>query len=442
MDEAADRFDILIIGAGIAGLIAACRLGRAGKKVLLVEKLSFLGGRFSAFPYNGAEISSGAFHTFPHGSGGPMAQALKHIGIDIPISKPAVIASFRVNGRHIVTKTVFDFFKVLTTMQERLVLVRLFTQVVFQKHHPGSFGDWIISIGASDTLVSVFDRFCQFALSASVFSVPYTEGRKIVKHVIQYGLPGVPKGGARAIVQQLKRTAIAAGVTIWKTTQVERIHIYPETGVMYGAILRDRRNDRYISVCASQIISTIGPQASVELLKHSGLCSAKLDIPSKVPPAVGVKIHVLSPKSLIDHDSILFCLDTHRVAGILQATNADPALAPTGKHLLISHQMILPGSNLQEEIALALEDWQHVFGSDFMNCEVIGASQFPERFPVNWAVQGSDLRSQPFSDLGFWLAGDGNKPPGLMMVEGVAASAEIVSDLILSQDHQRSGYIS
>jgi phytoene dehydrogenase-like protein len=427
------EFDVLIIGAGMAGLIAACSLSQAGQKVLLVEKLSFLGGRFSAFPYNGAEISSGAFHTFPHGGRGPMAQALQRLGIDLPVSTPGVAASFALDHKHIVCKTPWQLLNVLPNWRDKLKIVHMTFQVRFQNHFPGSFGDWLAWMGASPLILTIFDRFCQFALSASVYSVPFFEGKMIVKHIFQYGLPGIPAGGARQVIQELSKTAKAAGVTTWKTTQVERLEFDPSTGKITGAVLRDRRKGRQTAIQTGSIISTTGLETAVKMLKDSGLDLPELGRLPTAPPAIGLKVHVLSPKSLIDHDSILFCLDTQRIAGILQATNADPTLAPPGKHLLISHQMIAPGSNWQEERALALQDWRHVFGADFDDCQVIGASQFPEHFPVNWAVQGCDLRSQPFADRGFWLAGDGLKPVGLMMVEGVAVSAEGVVGQILAK---------
>ena len=84
-----------------------------------------------------------------------------------------------------------------------------------------------------------------------------------------------------------------------------------------------------------------------------------------------------------------------------------------------------------EERQLALKDWRYLFGSDFDNCEVLGSSYFPARFPVNWASQGHDLRDQIFAERGLWMVGDGMKPEGLMMVEGVAASAESVVRQIL-----------
>jgi phytoene dehydrogenase-like protein len=140
---------------------------------------------------------------------------------------------------------------------------------------------------------------------------------------------------------------------------------------------------------------------------------------------------VISPRSLIDHDTIMFCLDTQRIAGIVQASNVDPKLAPEGHHLLVSHQTLPPGADWQTERDIALEDWRYLFGAAFDDCEVVGASQFPARFPVNWAAQGHDLRAQPFADAGLWIVGDAIKPPGHMMVEGVAAGTEQVIDHIL-----------
>src|SRR4030095_12275448 len=43
------RFDVIVIGAGVAGLSAAVRLARDGGRVLVVEARSRLGGRATAF---------------------------------------------------------------------------------------------------------------------------------------------------------------------------------------------------------------------------------------------------------------------------------------------------------------------------------------------------------------------------------------------------------
>jgi phytoene dehydrogenase-like protein len=420
----ADTVDVLIIGAGIGGLIAACELAQAGKKVLVVENLSFIGGRFSAFQVNGSEIPSGAFHTFPHGERGPIAQALQRSGAKVEVPATKIYASFHVRGQHILAKTGFGAFKAVDNTADRLLMWRVLLQSWFQRDYPGSFGDWLISLGASEAVRLMYDRFAHFALSASIYDLPYAEGRAVIEMIINYGLPGVPVGGAREVARQLGLAATQAGVQIRKNTQVR--DLLTCDGQLCGATVYDRRKEQSYTIQADQVISSMGPGATLKLAEQAGLVAETEQITQIQPPApaIGLKIQVMSPRSLIDHDSIMFCLDTQRVAGVLQATNVDPDLAPPGCHLLISHQVIPRGADWQAERDLGLQDWRYLFGSAFDDCEVVGTSHFPDRFPVNWASQGLDLRTQPFAAQGLWMVGDGLKPPGMMMVEGVAASAE------------------
>lgn len=430
MNHPNDAYDILIIGAGMGGLIAACELAQAGKKVIVIENLSFIGGRFSAFPVDGFEIPSGAIHTIPHGDNGPFAQAIRRIGVPIKISKTKVFASFHVRGQHILAKNSFDVFKVVTRSSDKDMLWRIGLHIRERPRYSGSFGDWMISLGATGEVRMIFDRFAQFALSTSVYHVPFEEYCGVIEMIAHYGLPGVPVGGARRIASKLGLVATQSGVIIRKNTQVKRL-IASENKVC-GVVVEDKRHGFTYPIAANTVISTIGPGNTVKMAKEAGL--PLIESTFKIPvPAVGLKIQIASARSLIDHDSIMFCLDTQRIAGIVQATNVDPGLAPRGVHLLISHQTIPHGADWQKERDLALEDWRYLFGESFEQCRVVGISHFPERFPVNWASQGMDIRDQPFADYGLLIVGDGAKPPGVMMVEGVAASAEQVVAQILGR---------
>jgi monoamine oxidase len=59
------RFDVVIIGAGAAGLAAAMRLSAAGRKVVIVEARDRIGGRILTVDANGHSIELGA--EFIHG---------------------------------------------------------------------------------------------------------------------------------------------------------------------------------------------------------------------------------------------------------------------------------------------------------------------------------------------------------------------------------------
>ncbi|HET9921098.1 MAG TPA: hypothetical protein VFQ30_14710, partial [Ktedonobacteraceae bacterium] len=145
--------------------------------------------------------------------------------------------------------------------------------------------------------------------------------------------------------------------------------------------------------------------------------------------AVGLKVHFLSDVSLIPHRGILYCLDTQRIAGIVQPTNCDPLLAPAGKHLLISHQVI-QSDNIEEEKALALADLRKVFGETFeKQCRVLTISSYRGEWPVNRVAQGADVAAET-PVRGLYMVGDAVKPSGYLMVEGVAQSVNTLLDVL------------
>ena len=74
--KSGDKYDIIIIGAGIGGILTAANLVGTHQKICVIEKLGFAGGRFTSIPYQGFSISTGAIHLLPHGSNGPMGKML------------------------------------------------------------------------------------------------------------------------------------------------------------------------------------------------------------------------------------------------------------------------------------------------------------------------------------------------------------------------------
>jgi len=112
----------------------------------------------------------------------------------------------------------------------------------------------------------------------------------------------------------------------------------------------------------------------------------------------------------------------------VQPTNCDPRLAPAGKHLVISHQVI-QSDNIEEEKALALADLHMMFGETFeQHCRVLTMSAYRGEWPVNRLAQGEDVpTTTPVQ--GLYLVGDAVKPTGYLMVEGVAQSVNQFLDL-------------
>lgn len=80
-------YDVIIVGAGMAGLTAACYLSRAGKKVLLIEKNNECGGLVSTFNRDEFYFDAGVRALEDAGIIKPM---LKDLGIEIEFVKSPV----------------------------------------------------------------------------------------------------------------------------------------------------------------------------------------------------------------------------------------------------------------------------------------------------------------------------------------------------------------
>ncbi|RZK59893.1 MAG: FAD-dependent oxidoreductase, partial [Hymenobacter sp.] len=111
----AHQTEILIIGAGAAGLLAARELAAAGRQVLLVEARDHLGGRAHAFtpPGFGQPIEAGA--EFIHGEA-PLTHALlAEAGMTWQATEGR---TYQVQNGRLLADT--DFFEVLPPLLARL----------------------------------------------------------------------------------------------------------------------------------------------------------------------------------------------------------------------------------------------------------------------------------------------------------------------------------
>lgn len=81
------KYDVIIVGGGIAGLTSAAYLAKAGKKVVLFEKQSKTGGLVQTFERNGVFFDGGLRSIENSGIVFPM---LKQLGIDLEFIKSEV----------------------------------------------------------------------------------------------------------------------------------------------------------------------------------------------------------------------------------------------------------------------------------------------------------------------------------------------------------------
>jgi phytoene dehydrogenase-like protein len=445
MPDKSAFFDVIVIGAGLGGLLCAAQFLERGQRVVVVERLSHPGGRFTAKTFRGAQVSTGAVHMLPFGTNGELAAMLRSLEVPHRIHDSEVFASFHVRGRQYVCRSVLQLAFVLGPRQFA-EFVRLGWAMLRKEPTPTevrqTYREWLdqrISLARSPELYRYFERVCHFALSVDLEDVSYPEIVETTKNMFRYGAPGIVDGGCAALTGELESRVRRGGGEV--RLQQDVLAITSERGAVSGVRVRDRESGRQTCLCAPLVISNIGPSATDLLLAEADPEDGG-EVPTALLPPVaapapreagGLKVHLLSDVSIIPHRGIMYCLDTERIAGIVQPSNSDPGLAPPGKHLLITHQL-MRSQNVNQEREAALADLRRLFGDDFgTRITVLTMSQYRGEWPVNRAMQGEDVT--PDTRLrGLYLVGDAVKPSGYLMVEGVAQSVNALLDVLDEQE--------
>jgi phytoene dehydrogenase-like protein len=429
------NYDVIVIGAGLGGLLTAAQFLRRGQRVVVVERLAHPGGRFTAKTFQGAQVSTGAVHMLPFGSNGELAGMLRRLGVPHRVHDSEVFASFHVRGRQYVCRSLVQLLGVLGPRQFAL-LCRLGAEMFFTQPssatREASYTEWLashVSRAEAPEVWAFFERICHFALSVNMDAVSFGEVVETTKNMFRYGAPGVVEGGCAAVTGELERRVREGGGDLRLRHDVERI--LARDGAVTGIEVRDKAAGALAQLSAPLIVSNIGPVATRRLTATTDeVVPAMPDPPGAAPRvASGLKVHLLSDDSIIPHRGIMFCLDTERIAGIVQPSNSDRRLAPPGQHLLITHQLMRTDDVNAEREAARADLWR-LFGERFgTRVRILTMSQYRGEWPVNRVVQGEDV--SPVTDLaGLYLVGDAVKPSGYLMVEGVAQSVNVLLDVL------------
>jgi len=433
-------FDAIVIGAGLGGLLSAAQLLQRGKRVAVIERLPRCGGRFTAKTFQGVQVSTGAVHMVPFGSSGVLARMLSRLRIPYRFFDADVFGSFHVHGKQYRARGLLGVYKFLGPRQF-FWFARIGYLLLLRPLPAGErdlpFERWLarhINVARNPQVIAFFERIARFALSLELRQVATAEVIKTTKNMLRFGAPGIVEGGCARLTHAIEQRLLEQGAALYLRTEVMQILATDEC--VTGVRVRDKQGGEEALLHAPLVVSDIGPRATNALLDNRQVKQAQVLHASPggeqndgFEEAIGLKVHILSDVSLIPHKGIMYCLDTRRIAGMVQPTNSDPRLAPPGKHLLISHQVI-QSSNIEEEKALALADLRAMFGAAFdQHCRVLTMSAYRGEWPVNRAAQGEDVTPET-SLPGLYLVGDAVKPPGYLMVEGVAQSVNQLLDLL------------
>ncbi len=452
--ELKDRYEAVVIGAGIGGLMTAAGLARAGKKVLVLEQLGFIGGKYTQLNYENYAITTAAW-TCP----GPKSRIGKLCTkLEAPIQW-VTIHDVKRRGEHWVLTKDGKRFGSTDEAQEALVggasgMARVYRWIADMYDPAVSYPDDMTArqyieryFPGNEEYVKYVETiitYCFASQTVDTFSANETK-RAIVDALEQMAVWGTAIGGTSAIVSGLEKVLKDHGGEIVTRTKVESIVL--ENGKAVGVKLKDGR-----TVKAEVVIHNAGMQRLIQLVGESNLPKEYVaHLRQAVPAVVAAIILGLNEPLLGTEHSLLHTMGWERTLNSYAPTFFDPNLAPAGKHMLDVFWVMQPPYNLKQELEIVRGQLREVFPNFDQAVEL----QVPMFFKDGWTAemahrlgQSGKQRLDPVSPIpGLFLVGYdciGYGMAGDIIPHGVEKALYTIlgDEQYKAEDEKRSAWIT
>ena len=384
--ELAERYDAVVVGAGIGGLMTAAGLARAGKKVLVLEQLSFVGGKYTHLMHQGYAISTAAW-TCP-GPNSRIGKLCTKLGAEI---EWVTIHDTQARGDHWVLTRDGRRFTSTDEAQETFVggpkgVAQVYNWIAdmydprtscppdmtarqyIEKYFPAN-QEYIKYV---ETIIT----YCFASQTVDTFSAEETK-RAIVDALEQMADWGTAVGGTAAIVAGLERVVRKHGGEIATRTRVASITL--ADGRATGVRLTDGR-----TIQAEIVVHNGGLNRLMSLVGEENLPADYLArLRSAVPASVAALVLGTTEPLLGPTHSLLHTMGWERTLNCYAPTFFDPGLAPEGRHALDVFWVLEQPFDRRRELDLVLAQLREIFP----NFDQVVEVQVPMFFTGAWTAE-------------------------------------------------------
>lgn len=253
------EWDVVVIGAGIAGLTASIYLARAGLSVLLLDKGAKAGGRADSTEMANARVNLG-----PHALYKSTLPILKEVGVTPTGASPKPPSAFvfrGVKGKERVLPISQLFLGSFLKWHEKMQLFRFYSRL--RKADPSALRAISLQAYLESQISSPRVRNLVLALVrvSTYCDAPELLSAGAVIEQLQHGQILYVNGGWQSIVSQLTEQALQSGVSIRSSSPVIEIAgSWPQMTVS----LKDGTQ-----IPARSVLSAAGPADTLSLLQPS-----------------------------------------------------------------------------------------------------------------------------------------------------------------------------
>ncbi len=381
-----ERYDVVVVGAGIGGLMTAAGLARAGQKVLVLEQLSFIGGKYTHLMHQGYAITTAAW-TCP-GPKSRIGKLCTKLGAPV---EWVTIHDVKARGEHWVVTRDGRRFASTDEAQEALVggpkgLARVYDWIAdmydprvtypgdmtarqyIERYFPGN--------EAYVKYVETIITYCFASQTVDTFSALETK-RAIVDALEQMAVWGTAVGGTAAIVRGLEQVLRDHGGQIATHTRVASIRV--ENGRARGVTLADGR-----VIAADVVVHNAGLNRLIALVGEQNLPADYVArLRAAVPATVAALVLGTSEPLLGAEHSLLHTMGWERTLNTYAPTFFDPQLAPPGRHILDVFWVMEAPFDHRRELELVRAQLRQVFP----NFDQVVELQVPMFYSGMWTAE-------------------------------------------------------
>jgi phytoene desaturase len=426
-----ERYDVVVIGSGMGGMCAAALLAHEGYRVLVTERLPYIGGRCSTIEYRGFKCTTGVIG--PE-TGGVIQGIFDKVGADFnvrPVGPPHYLVGGKIH--EVPAKGGFRTLLAAATRDETEIerVMEAISRALSWMEPSASISlrQWLLQYTRNEAILAIFQAMVSATTFVNADELPAREYFLFLKKMRGYRGFGYCPEGSVALPRSLSRVVEKNGGSVW--TSCPAVRILSEKGVVRGAVVR--RGGEEIQVQAAVVISNCGPRRTVELAGRENMDKGYLkELDETVKPAMVIVIQFASDTALLDCD-YLIVTGLKRINAVFQPTSICPELAPPGRHLLVAGGA--PVSSLspldgRKEIELCLAELREILPGFDRHAQLLLTGTFQGEWPAMQSWPGSDMpQKTPIVNL--YNVGDGVKSSGMMALAAAAETGALVAEDVM-----------
>lgn len=421
-------WDVVIVGGGLAGYVAANYLAKTGMSILIIEKDKKVGGRARTDKINQEFFNLGPHALYKKGNAVPILQEL---GIEL-YGKSPKLQGLLMNDKVEYTAP-FNPLGVFTTgflsWKERMewlkVLVKLKSTDI-EKLSEQTFQQWVQQITNSknvQSLLLILGRLATYCHAPEKVSASV-----IVTHLkmVMQGVLYIDRGW-QTIIDQLHNKAVISGVQIQTGVIVNEIKM-AENNIILSLSTKEELICKYV-------LSTTGPRELMKMLGNN-TTQTQMDFFAQLSPVKGAALDIALTQ--LPKPNRLFAMEI--TEPFYYSVHSNSAVLSDNQNTIVLHVFKylhpddnIDGKELKKELEQFLEKiqpgWQeHKISSRFMPTITVN-----QRLPQIGDEQ--KLQRSKSEVAGLYLAGDWVSSHSILS-EGAVSSAKQAAEEIIEKEQR------